>query len=319
MTRSYIYCETDLSLSNSGNGQGIPMAQLPGALCASLLGGGPLWNACPSSLYPEAGASINTYGWSDLAGIPPSLTVTAGPVFDPAIDSPDQWSGSSNLMQALSFCEAQCGTYSACSSPDSPSSSAACPPSISDWSTIFSPGTSLSQSDTAPTRSSSDFPSPQFITVTLSAQGSKRQRGGKTAPRVGRVRSSAYKSVKPVPSSSITFPSGRVHPTAPRNKQIAADEIKDPVRRGDTWFCSNCSYQTRRKGDMQRHVKTHSGNTETVCCAVPVEEVPEYAGEVHLREGRAMAGGCMKSFKRKDSFLRHLKAPEGACIGPTSS
>ena len=86
--------------------------------------------------------------------------------------------------------------------------------------------------------------------------------------------------------------------------------------RADKWLCSHCSYQTSRKLDMSRHMETHSKETEYICCGVPVEDVPGYAGEVRYHEGQAMAGGCLRSFHRKDSFLRHLRLQKGRCIRP---
>ncbi|EPS94002.1 hypothetical protein FOMPIDRAFT_1135094, partial [Fomitopsis schrenkii] len=87
--------------------------------------------------------------------------------------------------------------------------------------------------------------------------------------------------------------------------------------RGKTWFCSHCSYHTQREGDMPRHMNTHTANDKFVCCGVPVGDVLGYTGEIRDFEGQAMAGGCSKSFGRKDSFLRHLRVREGQCIRPT--
>ncbi|EPS94001.1 hypothetical protein FOMPIDRAFT_1135081, partial [Fomitopsis schrenkii] len=71
-----------------------------------------------------------------------------------------------------------------------------------------------------------------------------------------------------------------------------------------------------RRGDMLRHVQTHSDIREFVCCGVPVEDAPGYVGKNRYHEGREMVGGCRKAFKRKDSFLRHLQASAGTCIRP---
>ncbi|KAI0736277.1 hypothetical protein C8Q72DRAFT_879613 [Fomitopsis betulina] len=287
-----------------------PTAQLPGAFYLPSLGGGPLWGYSPgSSMSPDAGTIVNIDSRGYLAGTPPSYTMAGSRIIDPGTES-HPWLALGNYTRALSPCD----TYGGCSSPGSYSLSAASHASI-PWATIFSPAASLSPSETTHPTPAAAFPCPELFVVTDPPRGSKTQRARKVTPRVGRARSSASKSAKPIPSSSI-WVSKRVRATPPRNKRVPKNEIKEPLRRGDTWFCSNCSYQTRSKGIMSRHMNTHSADAEWVCCGVPVEDVFGYTGEIHIFEGKAMAGGCLTPFNRKDSFLRHLRLRKGQCITP---
>ena len=68
---------------------------------------------------------------------------------------------------------------------------------------------------------------------------------------------------------------------------------------------------------MSRHMKTHveAEDEEHICCGVPAADVPGYVGPTRYFQGREMVGACLKSFKRKDSFLRHLADSE-ECIRP---
>lgn len=263
---------------------------------------------CGRGLLSEAPVDIDS--WGSL--ISSSLT-EAGPAVDTVPDPAELWQTSYDSTHAFPPYEALHDAYGAYSSLSSHSPSTSS--SASDCASVFSPARSPSSSGTAPTASSSTSPSPEPMAAP-SPQHSKPRRSRKATHHVGRVHSSASQPSKP--SHSVPFfASGRVHTTASRNKQVPASENKEAVRHGDTWFCSNCSYQTCRKGDMRRHAKTHSATTRFVCCGVPVEDVPPgYVGDVHYHEGREMVGGCMNAFKRKDSLLRHLKASEGACIEP---
>ncbi|KAI0736224.1 hypothetical protein C8Q72DRAFT_803405 [Fomitopsis betulina] len=282
-----------------------PTAQLPGAFYAPPLGGNPLWRDSPgSSMSPDTGTyvKIDSRGW--LAG----TLMTGSTIIDPGTES-HPWLAPGNYTRAPSPCDA----YGGCSSSGNYSSSAASSASI-PWATIFSPAASLPPSETTHPTPPAAFPCPELIVATDPPQGSKGQRTRKAAPRAGRVRSSTSKPAKPAPTSM--FLSKRVRTTPPRNKRVPAGESKEPVCRGDTWFCSNCAYQTRSKGIMSRHMNTHSADAEWVCCGVPVEDVPGYTGEIRIFEGKAMAGGCLTPFNRKDSFLRHLRLRKGQCIRP---
>ncbi|KAI0736348.1 hypothetical protein C8Q72DRAFT_804086 [Fomitopsis betulina] len=277
-------------------------AQFPGVSCAPTPGDDLLWGN--ASLFPEEPVDIDS--WSSLMGIPPSLTA-AGHAVNRVPDPAELWQGPYDSMRAS--IEATFQTYSSFSNSSPGTSSPA-----SDWTAIFSPAASMCSPETVPTASSSALPSPEPTMITPSPLASRNRRDRKATPHGGRVRSSASRAAK---QSPIIPSFASVRTTAPRNKQIPVDEVRDPVCRGDTWFCSNCPYQSRRKGDLRRHVRSHSDDTGYyVCCGVPVEDAPGHVGDIRFHEGREMVGGCDKAFKRKDSLLRHLKASNGVCIRP---
>lgn len=302
MCTSSVRCYQSLTLLRSGFDHHVT-AQFPGVSCASTPEEDLLWGNCDTNLSAEAPVNIDSL--NSLTVTSPSLLTAARPAIDPlqALDPAELWQGYYDSAHAFAPYES---AYLSSSSQSPTNSSPA-----SDWAGIFSPAASPET-----TASSSIVPSPEPTTFAPSPPASANRQSRKATPHVGRVRSSASRHTKPYPSIP-SFANRCARSTASRNKQIPADEITESVCRGGMEFCSNCSYQTRRKGDMRRHMKTHSGTTEYICCGVPVKDIPGYVGKTRYHEGREMAGGCLKAFRRKDSFLRHLKVSGGTCIRPT--
>lgn len=304
-----MHCSGDLTSLRSGFDQAISVpAHLP-----PTQGIDALWNDFDSTLFPLSGAPND---WGDLIGTP--FLFAADPAGCPTTASYELHQGSYELPHGtIGTYEAQYDAYEAHSSSGT-SSSASSPATSLDRSSIFSPEVSQSSLSTTSTAPSTSVSSPALSSTVSPSQASKKPARTK-ATRGGRVRSSASLPAKPAHSTSL-FPSGHVRATAPRNKQIPLAEIKEPVLRGNKWSCSHCSYQTSRKLDMPRHMETHSkpasNEAEFICCGLPLEDVPGYTGEIRYHEGRAMAGGCVKTFSRKDSLLRHLRLREGRCIRP---
>ncbi|TFY63571.1 hypothetical protein EVJ58_g3184 [Rhodofomes roseus] len=124
-----------------------------------------------------------------------------------------------------------------------------------------------------------------------------------------------------VPSHASSF-AGGVRRTSPRNKQVGfVPYARIDMREGSGFICLHCEpdrpFSTQRKGDLKRHVLTHfahSRGQELICCGVPEEDAPELVGERYEHGGRRMVGGCLKTFSRRDSFLRHLR--KARCLRP---
>ena len=186
-----------------------------------------------------AEASVDINGWCNFT-VDPCVVAADTPVHTTA--GPHQ--GSFDPTCAFGAYGPLYEAYEACSSYNNPPSSVVSPVSVSDRASIFSPAASLSSFGTAPvTLDSSTFSSPVPDPVVVPPQGPKKRERKQDALRHRRVRSSASQPAKPSHSTS-TFLSGGIHATAPRNKQVPADEIKEPVRCGSTWACSHCSYRT---------------------------------------------------------------------------
>ncbi|KAH9831371.1 uncharacterized protein C8Q71DRAFT_300687 [Rhodofomes roseus] len=124
---------------------------------------------------------------------------------------------------------------------------------------------------------------------------------------------------KRTPRSSVVPYSrtSRVRTTSPRNKQVGFVPSAEPVAHEELSACSYCPFSTKRKGDLERHVRTHfalSRGQEWVCCGVPEEDALELTRDSYEYGSRRMVGGCLKSFSRHDSYLRHLK--KARCLRP---
>lgn len=85
--------------------------------------------------------------------------------------------------------------------------------------------------------------------------------------------------------------------------------------------CPVCGFpqSTQRKGDFQRHMRTHedANLTRYVCCGIPAAH-PAAAGlspghSVRLYKGCEFYGGCGKSYSRMDALQRHLG--KSGCAG----
>ncbi|KAH9926654.1 uncharacterized protein BXZ73DRAFT_49341, partial [Epithele typhae] len=94
------------------------------------------------------------------------------------------------------------------------------------------------------------------------------------------------------------------------------------------WKCPHCPFiqHSRRTPDLKRHIATHGQpQISWTCRGVPLR----YADDpVHTRtpvpmeevwaaveSGRAMVGGCGKTFSRKDALTRHLRNRHLSCAG----
>ncbi|KAH9922982.1 uncharacterized protein B0H18DRAFT_1016465, partial [Fomitopsis serialis] len=130
-----------------------------------------------------------------------------------------------------------------------------------------------------------------------SAAGSSR----KDTTRARRARSNTF---SPVPHTLTSSFLRRARTTTPRNKQVGFASTTQREEHNGWFTCSHCDFLTRRKGDFDRHVRTHfalSRGPEWVCCGVPEEDAPGHSGEKYEHGGRRMVGGCLKSFSRRDS------------------
>ncbi|KAH9919282.1 uncharacterized protein B0H18DRAFT_1028133, partial [Fomitopsis serialis] len=116
-----------------------------------------------------------------------------------------------------------------------------------------------------------------------------------------RARSNTF---SPVPHTLTSSFLRRARTTTPRNKQVGFASTTQREEHNGWFTCSHCDFLTRRKGDFDRHVRTHfalSRGPEWVCCGVPEEDAPGHSGEKYEHGGRRMVGGCLKSFSRRDS------------------
>ncbi|KAI0357561.1 hypothetical protein OH77DRAFT_1399014 [Trametes cingulata] len=99
--------------------------------------------------------------------------------------------------------------------------------------------------------------------------------------------------------------------------------------------CEWCDFQ-RPKGrrvEFERHVKAHyreeraaNKEEEWVCCGIPWREWvasaeareppnPGLPRTSNVYRRQVMVGGCMESFARKETLVRHLAKSHGKCIG----
>ncbi|KAI0754208.1 hypothetical protein C8Q80DRAFT_1068147, partial [Daedaleopsis nitida] len=93
----------------------------------------------------------------------------------------------------------------------------------------------------------------------------------------------------------------------------------------DPWKCPYCPHvqHNRRRPDLRRHIATHTrraDGTTWVCCGVPLTSAHMFGIRAHeeavcVFNGIQMVGGCMTTFSRRDSLVRHLKNAEGRCVG----
>ena len=85
----------------------------------------------------------------------------------------------------------------------------------------------------------------------------------------------------------------------------------EPVDRSDPGL-EALRLVNRKKGaqHMTAGVATFAPGAAVILHTHPCEET------VIILEGKAMAGGCLTRFGRKDSFLRHLRLRKGQCITP---
>ncbi|KAH9922986.1 uncharacterized protein B0H18DRAFT_1120693 [Fomitopsis serialis] len=115
------------------------------------------------------------------------------------------------------------------------------------------------------------------------------------SPKVaGRARSNAF---SPVPHTLTSSFLRRARTTTPRNKQVGFASTTQREEHNGWFTCSHCDFLTRRKGDFDRHVRTHfalSRGPEWVCCGVPEEDAPGHSGEKYEHGGRRMKAGCLR-------------------------
>ncbi|KAH9919280.1 uncharacterized protein B0H18DRAFT_638164 [Fomitopsis serialis] len=118
----------------------------------------------------------------------------------------------------------------------------------------------------------------------------------------------------PRPSCTPSRRSSAGHARRRRDKQVEFTSTL-PLEECTGWFtCSHCAFLTRHKGtsisEPDRLMRIHfavSRGPEWVCCGVPEEDAPGCTGEMYEHGGGGTRDGYMRSFSRRDSFLRHLK------------
>ncbi|KAH9831379.1 uncharacterized protein C8Q71DRAFT_782259 [Rhodofomes roseus] len=157
-------------------------------------------------------------------------------------------------------------------------------------------------------------------TSSPTAADSRSATSDRSSKRLPRARRSSIRRGHARPSNTATDPSyasGGVRRTSPRNKQVGFVPYARIDAHHERSDCRHCSFSTTRKGDLERHERTHFAHIcdpELVCCGLPEEEAPVHQGVPYEYGGRRMVGGCMKTFSRRDSFLRHLK--KATCFRP---
>ncbi|KAJ7202011.1 hypothetical protein C8J57DRAFT_1095209, partial [Mycena rebaudengoi] len=93
--------------------------------------------------------------------------------------------------------------------------------------------------------------------------------------------------------------------------------------------CSECGWvQTnQRLADFSRHLKSHLRRSdeqlskEWRCEGVLADDAGKYgldASGAYTSRGHLRVGGCMKTFSRRDSLMRHLANTKCPCIGVPS-
>ncbi|KAI0781964.1 hypothetical protein C8Q75DRAFT_701045, partial [Abortiporus biennis] len=95
--------------------------------------------------------------------------------------------------------------------------------------------------------------------------------------------------------------------------------------------CPNCDYyqKNHRAPDFKRHIATHYRSQERdkwICCGFPSDDVRlkdidtsklkiKGTKEPFIWKGKALIGGCLASFSRRDALKRHLDNPNVNCVG----
>ncbi|KAH9919858.1 uncharacterized protein B0H18DRAFT_1026489 [Fomitopsis serialis] len=251
------------------------------------------------------------------------------PMPPPYFGTDTTWDSADTLPATFNEANSLCGYP-----PPAPWLSEALPMSVADSPHIppfaFGAGSSYSSPSGSSAGASSSTPSsahPGSEIASLAASpsvataGPSKPRGGPSS-RKGTTRARRARSSAPylVPQSFTSTLLGRVRTTSPRNKQVGFTSTTQREKHAGWFTCSHCDFLTRRKGDFERHVRTHfalSRGPEWVCCGVPEEDAPGHAGGSYEHGGRRMVGGCMKTFSRRDSFLRHLTT-KVECLRPAN-
>jgi len=93
--------------------------------------------------------------------------------------------------------------------------------------------------------------------------------------------------------------------------------VNNPTLRGGK-RCPYCKYASKRKSDLRRHVEAH-GEPKYACIGVKIEDGPSYSissdTQGEMWKGVEVVGGCKYTFKRRDSYVRHLENEHLTCVG----
>ncbi|KAJ7069641.1 hypothetical protein C8F01DRAFT_977054 [Mycena amicta] len=108
-----------------------------------------------------------------------------------------------------------------------------------------------------------------------------------------------------------------------RNRQTTQAEVQRAEASDEfaDFKCKVCGWiqHNKRVPDFKRHVKTHQreaddkANRGWACAGV---KASEYTGKADVYEylGERRAGGCRKTFSRRDALKRHLENPNVKCV-----
>ncbi|OJT13234.1 hypothetical protein TRAPUB_10253 [Trametes pubescens] len=183
---------------------------------------------------------------------------------------------------------------------------------------------------------------PSVLRVT---QSSKKSRAVALSKREGKKPAAARTAQAPYPASStrVTHPSpsfsispaisgtarggtSAVRITKRRNQRVdasvalSAPPTPSSSSAAGPFMCPYCSHLSDSRGDLNRHVKTHTRDDDLwLCCGVPVARAAEYGyvpaiqHEVSVHAGMEMVGGCHTAMSRKDALGRHLRTQ--GCMG----
>ncbi|KAH9922968.1 uncharacterized protein B0H18DRAFT_1120678 [Fomitopsis serialis] len=252
------------SVSMSHPDLGSDTEMLPGSVLPIVTEGSSLWDYAPSAAWP-----------SEV----PDMSVADAPhfpTFDDGVSyqSPGDSSESASILSPFpSYTSSWDWSGSLFGSPSEASPDAASPDASSS---------STSHEASSATNVDSE---------SAKGRGSRSSRKGSTRPR--RIRSSSSCAIPRSLASSFT---SRVGMAAPRNKQVGFTPSVQRWEHNGYFICPHCDFSTRRKGDLDRHVRTHfslSRDPEWVCCGVPEEDAPDLGGASYEHGGRKMNGTCI--------------------------